>query len=152
MKVKVKLKVNLNVSANAGANVNTLRVCVKAYSIEKTILHDTPTLPPSVLLRLCRFDSSPARLPARSPAAACCSVAWPDLVDALPDPSPGRRVDELPSGAVRQASTPVTLHVQGVRVGSAAHRTDVPQVPQESDTFRQSDVLVEARERAAVTF
>ena len=30
----------------------------------------------------------------------------------------------------------------------AAQRTDVPQVPQESDTFRQSDVLVEARQRA----
>ena len=42
-----------------------------------------------------------------------------DLVDVLPDASPGRRVDELPSGAVPQAFRPVALHVQGVRVESA---------------------------------
>ena len=71
-----------------------------------------------------------------------------DLVDALPDPSPGRRVDELPSGAVLWAFRPAAMHVQGVRVASAAHRADVPQIPQESNTLRQSDVLVEATERA----
>ena len=74
-----------------------------------------------------------------------------DLVDALPVSSPGRRADELPSGAVLRAFRSVAMHVQGVCVESAAHRTDVPQVPQEGNTLRQSDVLVEARERA-VTF
>ena len=66
------------------------------------------------------------------PARTCCIVAWP-----IP-----------PAGAVLRASRPAAMHSQGVRVESAAQRTNVPQVPQESDTFRQSDVLVEARERA----
>ena len=57
-------------------------------------------------------------------------------------------IDGLPSGAVLRASRPGSVHIEGVRVERAAQRTDVPQVPQESDTFRQSDVLVEARERA----
>ena len=39
------------------------------------------------------------------------------------------------------------MYVQGVRVEGTAQRTDVPQA-QESDTFRQSDVLVEAKEHA----
>ena len=40
------------------------------------------------------------------------------------------------------------MHVQRIRVERAAQRTDAPQVPQESDTFRQSDALVEARKLA----
>ena len=71
-----------------------------------------------------------------------------DFVDAFPDSSPGRRVDELPSGAVLRASRPAALHVQGVRVEGAAERADVPQVPQEGNAPRQSDIQVEARERA----
>ena len=44
------------------------------------------------------------------------------------------------------------MHVPGVRVESATHLADVAQVPQEGNTFRQSDVLVEAKERAVQLF
>ena len=50
----------------------------------------------------------------------------PDLVDAMPDPSPGRRVDELASGALLQACPTVALHVHGVRAKSACQCADVP--------------------------
>ena len=72
----------------------------------------------------------------------------PDFVDSLPDPSPGRGEEELFSGAVFRAFPPVSLHLEGVRVGGVAQRSHVPQVPQEFHALRQGDVLVQTRERA----
>ena len=48
-----------------------------------------------------------------------------DLVDALPDQSPSRREDELPSGFVLRPSRPVAMHVHGVHVEMAARLTAV---------------------------
>ena len=73
---------------------------------------------------------------------------WLDLVDALPDPSPGRRVDELASWCCAPGLPPTALQVPRVRVEGAAQRADVPQVPPEGHALYESNVLVEARERA----
>ena len=54
----------------------------------------------------------------------------------------------MPSAAVLRASRPVSMHVPGVLEERVVQRTDVPQVPQESNTLRQSGVLVEPPERA----